>query len=224
MTIKHGRLLTYRPTLTGEGKENRPAYGAGKIYECDPTAVMRLKEFMAKEKGQVTETTETTTVDIQNLHKRYMAGGSIKKIAAEANMPWQTLRAQFKQAGLSLRLPLKPDVPTGDVPDVHDRAADVPDQVADGGAADVYGSSDMPEEIPEGAKKRPYTPPAITEIPAGEELPAGSYLPATHRSQPAALLAFLADVRALGGVVEEASGVIDMRIRIRFGEVKHEQD
>lgn len=206
MTIKHGRLLTDRPTLTGEGNETRPSYGAGKIYECDPTDVMRLKQFMAKEKRQVTETTETTPVDIQTLHERYMAGGSIKQIAAEANIPWQTLRAQFKQAGLSTRPPILRQKPG---------AADMPD---------VHGAADMPEEIPEGfgAKKRPYTPPTITEIPATQLDPDGG----RHQTTPPAayFAAFLDNVRALGGAVEEVSGVFDMRIRIKFGEVKHEQD
>lgn len=49
MSIKHGRTRGLPLHLTGEGKESRPAYRAGKIYPVDSAAAERLKEIVAQQ-------------------------------------------------------------------------------------------------------------------------------------------------------------------------------
>ncbi len=47
------------------------------------------------------ETTELTEADVRLAHARFAQGESVKVIASELGIPWQTLRARFRQYGLT---------------------------------------------------------------------------------------------------------------------------
>lgn len=102
MSIKHGRVFFGNGTLlTGNGKEDRPGYVPGKIYETDPAAVARLKRIMAQSAKPAAlkeqDMTTDTALDFTALHTRYMA------------LSVTDLRARAKALGLSAPTPAPVD-------------------------------------------------------------------------------------------------------------------
>lgn len=141
---------------------------------------------------------ETKTIydvlDLQALHGRYAAGESVKALAREAGVSWQSLLGKFKEAGMPRRAAIE-------------RAG---------------------EAVAPAPGKRAYERPLATTVPlngAGSHAALAREMVAelvdaplpepTPTPLPANIAAFLADMRALGGVVE-VSGVVDVHIKIRF--------
>lgn len=209
MTIRRGRILGRGCQLTGEGKETRSAYPAGRIYECDPQVVERLRAMMAQgakppaRKVAGTErvpatmermTVETVTGDVDNvvdnvldlraLHGRYMAGESVKVLAAEVDgVPWQSLLGKFKEAGMPRRAAI----------DSNYKPATRPSPTVPLNGDSGYAT-------------------LAREMVAQQ---AAAVAEPTPTSLPANVAAFLADMRALGGEIE-ISGEVDVHIKIRF--------
>jgi hypothetical protein len=63
-------------------------------------------EEPAPKEIEMTEKTELKDDMVCALHKRYMAGESMKLLAAELDMPWQTLQAEFRRCGMPKRPPI----------------------------------------------------------------------------------------------------------------------
>jgi hypothetical protein len=108
------------------------APGAGNIYPVDPAAVERFKRITAEREREQKQRQQTLAIrsqaqkkrrrkrrpsavkpaspakenksmNLQAVHKRYMAGESIRTLASENGMAWQTLMSDFKAAGLPKR-------------------------------------------------------------------------------------------------------------------------
>ncbi len=92
-------------------------YGSGRI---DPEIRRRANELAARARAQAfaqaaqpdiqevkeltvtkEETTELTEAAVRLAHARFAQGESVKALAAEMGVPWQTLRAQFRRHGLT---------------------------------------------------------------------------------------------------------------------------